>query len=60
MLELGNLDMILELVWLQKSGKVTFDWKDMTINFCCNGEQVELQGQRPRGCNKKEKKQIAK
>jgi len=46
MLELGNLDMILRVTWLQRFGKVTFDWEHMTISFYWKGEHVELQGQR--------------
>lgn len=44
-LELGDLDMILGVAWLQRFGKVTFDWEKMTISFVWEGERVELQGQ---------------
>jgi len=57
-LELGNLDMILGVAWLQRFGKVTFDWEHMTISFYWKGEHVELQGQRPRGYHRKKKRQI--
>ncbi|KAI5444775.1 hypothetical protein KIW84_013160 [Lathyrus oleraceus] len=44
-LELGDLDMILGVAWLQRFGKVTFDWEKMTISFLWEGKRVELHGQ---------------
>lgn len=41
-LELGDLDMILGVAWLRKFGKVTFDWEEMTLSFCWEGQKVEL------------------
>jgi len=45
-LELGGLDMILGVAWLQEFGKVTFDWKNRVISFNWMGYPVELQGQK--------------
>ena len=45
-LELGGLDMILGVGWLQEFSKVTFDWKNRVISFNWKGYPVELQGQK--------------
>ncbi|KAA0032388.1 gypsy/ty3 element polyprotein [Cucumis melo var. makuwa] len=37
LLELGNLDMVLGMQWLQKQGAMTVDWKALTMTFCCRG-----------------------
>lgn len=44
-LELGDLDMILGVAWLQRLRKVTFDWEMMTISFLWEGKMMELHGQ---------------
>ncbi|XP_050915888.1 uncharacterized protein LOC127130982 [Lathyrus oleraceus] len=44
-LELGDLDMTLGVAWLQRFGKVTFDWEKMTVSFLWEGKRVELHGQ---------------
>ncbi|XP_027936242.1 uncharacterized protein LOC114191269 [Vigna unguiculata] len=45
-LELGDVDMILGVAWLQRFGKVTFDWEEMTLSFVWHGKQIELHGQK--------------
>jgi len=41
-LELGDLDVILGVSWLQKLGKVTFDWVERMISFQSEGETIIL------------------
>lgn len=43
-LELGDLDVILGATWMRRFGKVTFDWKSMSLSFPWQGKMVELQG----------------
>lgn len=45
MLELGDVDMILGVSWLQKQGKVTSDWKEKVISFHWGGEMIMLKGE---------------
>lgn len=44
-LELGGVDLILGVVWLENLGKVTMDWKEMSMVFNYNGNLVKLIGQ---------------
>lgn len=44
-LELGGLDMIMGVEWLQRFGKVTFDLEHMTISFQWKETRLELLGQ---------------
>lgn len=44
-LELGGVDLILGVVWLETLGKVTMDWKEMSMVFNYNGNLVKLIGQ---------------
>lgn len=44
-LELGGVDVILGVVWLETLGKVTMDWKEMYMVFNHKGQLVKLQGQ---------------
>jgi len=37
-LELGDLDVILEAVWMRRFGKVAFDWKGMILSFPWQGK----------------------
>lgn len=44
-LDLGGVDVILGIVWLQSLGKVLMDWKEMTMIFQHGAQTVRLQGQ---------------
>ncbi|KAI5420541.1 hypothetical protein KIW84_044369 [Lathyrus oleraceus] len=44
-LELGGMDLILGVVWLETLGKVTMDWKEMSMVFNHKGSKVKLLGQ---------------
>ncbi|XP_050915219.1 uncharacterized protein LOC127130207 [Lathyrus oleraceus] len=44
-LELGGVDLILGVVWLETLGKVTMDWKEMSMVFNHKGSMVKLLGQ---------------
>ncbi|PNY08330.1 retrotransposon-related protein [Trifolium pratense] len=44
-LELGGVDLILGVVWLETLGKVTMDWKEMSMLFTYKGNLVKLVGQ---------------
>lgn len=44
MLDLGGLDIILEVVWLKDLGKVVMDWGEMTMNFLHHSKPVQLRG----------------
>lgn len=41
-MELGGIDLILGIKWLETLGKVVMDWKEMTMSFVKNGRQVKL------------------
>lgn len=43
-LELGNLDMVLGMQWLQKQGAMMVDWKDLAMTFTVGGVKVVLKG----------------
>ena len=43
-LELGNSDVIIGLQWLEKSGKISTDWKKQVMRFSWEGHTVELRG----------------
>ncbi|KAE9602910.1 putative nucleotidyltransferase, Ribonuclease H [Lupinus albus] len=51
--------MILGVAWLQRFGKVTFDWEEMTLSFCWKGERVVLQGQKKKSHYKHPEKPVA-
>lgn len=42
-MELGNIDLILGVIWLKTLGLVVMDWDKMTISFKKNGEEIKLQ-----------------
>ncbi|XP_058782209.1 uncharacterized protein LOC131656527 [Vicia villosa] len=44
-LELGGVDLILGVVWLETLGKMTMDWKEMSMVFNYKGSMVKLLGQ---------------
>ncbi|PNX97560.1 retrotransposon-related protein, partial [Trifolium pratense] len=44
-LEIGGVDLILGVVWLETLGKVTMDWKEMSMLFTYKGNLVKLVGQ---------------
>ncbi|KAL0545922.1 hypothetical protein IC582_015819 [Cucumis melo] len=43
-LELGNIDMVLGMQWLQKQGAMTVDWKALTMTFVVGDTKVILKG----------------
>jgi len=43
-LELEDIDMVLGVTWLQRFGKVNFDWKEKEISLYWEGKRVKLQG----------------
>lgn len=43
-LGLGDLDLILGASWMQRFGKVTFDWDEMKLSFPWQGKIKEIQG----------------
>ncbi|XP_050942550.1 uncharacterized protein LOC127149991 [Cucumis melo] len=43
-LELGNIDMVLGMQWLQKQGAMTVDWKALTMTFVVRDTKVILKG----------------
>lgn len=42
LLELGNLDMVLEIQWLRKQGIMTVNWKALTMTFIVGDTKVIL------------------
>lgn len=46
-LDLGSLDVMLGLYWLNELGKVVMDRGEMTMKFLHQGEPVQLRGQIP-------------
>lgn len=41
-MELGGIDLILGIKWLETLGKVVMDWKEMTMSFVKDGKQIKL------------------
>lgn len=41
-MELGGVDLILGIKWLETLGKVVMDWKEMTMSFVKDGKQIKL------------------
>jgi len=41
---LGGVDVILGVAWLLTLGDVKVNWKTLTMNFCINGQQVQIRG----------------
>lgn len=41
-MELGGIDLILGVVWLETLGKVMMDWRDMSMSFIRNGKEIKL------------------
>ena len=42
--ELGGVDLILGVAWLATLGDVKVNWKMLTMNFCINGQHVQIRG----------------
>lgn len=42
-MELGGIDLIMGVRWLETLGKVIMDWKEMTMSFVRDGKRVVLQ-----------------
>lgn len=43
-LELGGIDLILGIMWLETLRKVVMDWKEMTMIFKRQGREIKLRG----------------
>lgn len=43
-LELGNSDLILGVLWLEKLGEVTTNWKQQSMSFMVDGKRVKWRG----------------
>lgn len=50
-LDLGGVDIILGVEWLETLGKTTTDWRKKTMSFESNGRMVTLKGYRVQDCN---------
>lgn len=48
-LPLGGCDMVLGVQWLEQLGPVTFDYKDLTMDFVYQGKAMQLQGKQKLG-----------
>lgn len=42
--ELGGVDAILGVEWLEKLGEVVLNWRAMTMGYCTGGKRVVIQG----------------
>ena len=51
-LELGSLDIILGVQWLEKLGTVTVKWKNQIMRFLWEGQPVTLMGDASLQCSK--------
>lgn len=43
-LDLGTLDVVLRMQWLQLMGKMEADWPALTLNFCRGGSELSPKG----------------
>lgn len=59
-LELGNLDVILGIQWLEKLGNMITNWRNQTMKFKWEGKEVELRGNPALKCSKISVKHLLK
>lgn len=43
-LELGGVDIFLGMQWLHSLGVIVVDWKNLTLTFTGNGQQISIKG----------------
>uniref|UniRef100_A0A803MXW2 Uncharacterized protein n=1 Tax=Chenopodium quinoa TaxID=63459 RepID=A0A803MXW2_CHEQI len=48
LIPLGNYDMVLGIQWLSTLGSISWNFKQLTMKFHFNGEDIELQGISPK------------
>lgn len=53
-MELGGIDLILGIKWLETLGKVIMDWGEMTMTFVKNGELIKLSSSKKNQRNEEE------
>lgn len=44
LLDLGDMDVVVGVDWLEKHGNTTMDWKMRTLNFKDNGAIITFKG----------------
>lgn len=50
--DLGRVDVILWVTWLEKLGDVKVNWKSLTMKFKQQGQSLEIQGDPKLPCTK--------
>ncbi|KAL0540733.1 hypothetical protein IC582_020746 [Cucumis melo] len=57
-LELGNVDMVLGMQWLQKQGSMTVDWRNLAMTFAVGDAKVGISGGLPGHGSEKTDRQL--